>query len=184
MARITPRRVSTRGGEILIRSLEPDDAAETLAAAREMFRTATYTLTLLDEFTMTEAEERAFIQAKAEAPTSIFIAALHEGRIIGSLAATGGAKRKIAHQALIGMGMVEPWRGKGVGRALLEAAIDWARAHPTLEMLTLGVYEENLPAVHLYTSLGFTTYGRLPRALRHADGSEHTNLDMVLCVKP
>lgn len=184
MARIQPRRAATRGGEILIRSLEPDDAAETLASAREMFRTANYTLTTFEEFTLTEAEERAFIQGKLDSPNSIFIAALHEGRIVGHLGATGGAKRKIAHQALIGMGLVEAWRGKGVGRALLTAAIDWAREHPTIEMLTLGVYEENAPAVHLYTSLGFETYGRLPRALKHADGSEHTNLDMALRVKP
>lgn len=184
MARIQPRRATTRGGEILIRSLEPDDAAETLATAREMFSTAMYTLTTAAEFTMTEAEERAFIQGKIDSPHSIFIAAFAEGRMIGNLGATGGAKRKIAHQALIGMGLVEAWRGRGVGRALLTAAIDWAREHPSIEMLTLGVYEENAPAVHLYTSLGFETYGRLPRALKHADGTDHTNLDMVLRVKP
>lgn len=183
MARIEPRRAAVRGGEILIRSLEEADASETLASAREMFRTADYTLTTLEEFTLTEDEERAFIKGKLESPNSIFIAALHEGRIVGHLGAFGGAKRKIAHQALIGMGLVEAWRGKGAGRALLQTAIDWARAHPTLEILTLGVYEINAPAVHLYTSLGFVEYGRLPGALRHADGSTHVNLDMYLRVK-
>lgn len=184
MALIPETTASIRGGTVVIRSARPDEAAKQLAFAREGFRTSTYTLTTLEEFTLTEEQEAALIAEKAACPRSIFINAYHEGEIVGSLAAFGQGKKKIHHQALIGMMMLEAWRGRGVGRALLTATIDWAKANPLIEMLTLGVYAENTPGVNLYTSLGFIEYGRLPRALKHTDGSDHENVDMYLRVKP
>lgn len=180
MATIKETIAQVRGGTVTIRSIRPEEAAAQVAFAREGFRTSEFTLTTLEEFTMTEEQERAFIAEKLACPTSIFINAYSEGEIVGCLSAFGQGKRKIKHQALIGMMMAEPWRNRGVGRALLSAAIAWAREHPTIEMLTLGVYAINAPAMHLYESLGFVEYGRLPRALKHADGSEHENVDMYL----
>ena len=55
---------------------------------------------------------------------------------------------------------VEPGsRGKGVGQALLGAAIGWARSRE-LERLDLWVTEGNGPATRLYERLGFTDTGR------------------------
>ena len=55
---------------------------------------------------------------------------------------------------------VEPGsRGRGVGQALLRAAIDWARSRG-LERLDLWVTEGNGPATRLYERLGFADTGR------------------------
>lgn len=51
--------------------------------------------------------------------------------------------------------------GRGVGRALCSALIDDARA-AGIEVLTLDARGDNTNALHLYRSLGFTEYGRLP----------------------
>jgi len=53
----------------------------------------------------------------------------------------------------------EAARSRGVGRALMEAAADWARRRgcTTIE---LGVYEFNAPALALYRSLGYETLSR------------------------
>ena len=50
-------------------------------------------------------------------------------------------------------------RGKGAGRALLGAAIDWARSRG-LERLELWVTEGNLSALRLYERAGFSDTGR------------------------
>jgi GNAT superfamily N-acetyltransferase len=50
-------------------------------------------------------------------------------------------------------------RGKGAGRALLSAAIDWARSRE-LERLELWVTEGNDSARRLYEVAGFTDTGR------------------------
>ena len=51
--------------------------------------------------------------------------------------------------------------GQGVGRALTAALIDDAR-RAGIEVLTLDARGDNSTALHLYRSLGFTEYGRLP----------------------
>ena len=51
-------------------------------------------------------------------------------------------------------------QGRGVGRALTRALIASARA-TGVEVLTLDVRGDNVGALHLYRSLGFTQYGRL-----------------------
>ncbi|MFC9759756.1 GNAT family N-acetyltransferase [Streptomyces sp. NPDC056921] len=51
--------------------------------------------------------------------------------------------------------------GRGVGRALTAALITDAR-EAGIEVLTLDARGDNTNALHLYRSLGFTEYGRLP----------------------
>ncbi|MFD7688416.1 GNAT family N-acetyltransferase [Streptomyces sp. NPDC059781] len=51
--------------------------------------------------------------------------------------------------------------GRGVGRALTAALIADARK-AAIEVLTLDARGDNTHALHLYRSLGFTEYGRLP----------------------
>ncbi|MGV9352162.1 N-acetyltransferase family protein [Streptomyces misionensis] len=52
-------------------------------------------------------------------------------------------------------------QGRGVGRALTAALIADAR-EAGIEVLTLDARGDNTNALHLYRSLGFTEYGRLP----------------------
>jgi ribosomal protein S18 acetylase RimI-like enzyme len=52
-------------------------------------------------------------------------------------------------------------QGQGVGRKLMEALIRAARLHGT-EVVTLDLRGDNVAAIGLYESLGFTRYGRLP----------------------
>ncbi|OIJ97374.1 GNAT family N-acetyltransferase [Streptomyces monashensis] len=51
--------------------------------------------------------------------------------------------------------------GRGVGRVLTAALIADAR-EAGIEVLTLDARGDNTNALHLYRSLGFTEYGRLP----------------------
>ena len=53
-----------------------------------------------------------------------------------------------------GMGVIAPYRHRGVGRATLVAALD-AAARAGVEEMTLEVLEQNLAARALYESLGF-----------------------------
>jgi [ribosomal protein S18]-alanine N-acetyltransferase len=61
------------------------------------------------------------------------------------------------------------WRGRGVGSALLLAAIDWAREHG-LHKLNLEVFAHNSSAIALYRKSGFVEEGRRVRQYRRASG--------------
>ena len=58
-------------------------------------------------------------------------------------------------------------RGHGVGRALGEYALDWARQQGYAAMQFNAVVESNRPAVHLWQSLGFEIVGTVPEAFEH-----------------
>ena len=64
--------------------------------------------------------------------------------------------------------MVDPaqW-GQGVGRALCEEGIEWARAQGYRAMQFNAVAESNTRAITLYESLGFETVGTVPEAFKH-----------------
>jgi RimJ/RimL family protein N-acetyltransferase len=184
MAVLSARRMAIKDGEVVVRSIVEDEASRILDFARTTFEHSPFVLTASGEFKMTLEEEVAFIRKNIESPTSLFLAAWERDRIVGSLALTGNTRRKIRHQAVIGMMVSADRRGRGIGRALLRAVIDWARESPTLEILTLAVFPENAPAYELYRSMGFIEYGRLPGALRNDDGRVYDNADMYLRVKP
>lgn len=79
----------------------------------------------------------------------------------------------------IGMFVAAEWRGRGVGTALVEVVIDWARAR-NLHKLTLSVFPHNEAAIALYRKLGFTEEGLHPKHLRRANGELWDLLDMGL----
>jgi RimJ/RimL family protein N-acetyltransferase len=61
------------------------------------------------------------------------------------------------------------WRGRGVGSALVGAAIHWARGQG-LHKLSLEVFARNEAAIALYRKSGFAEEGRLTRQYRRASG--------------
>lgn len=58
--------------------------------------------------------------------------------------------------------VVPQWRGRGIGRALMEAALDHARARGA-DYMDLGTAETDVAARRLYESLGFDNHEGKPR---------------------
>ena len=69
-----------------------------------------------------------------------------------------------------------PYRGQGVGRALVQACIDRATERGFVGML-LEVNEPNPAARHLYDTLGFTVWSG-PSLLYEIDGTEFYRVSM------
>ena len=79
----------------------------------------------------------------------------------------------------IGMAVAREWRGRGVGSALLAAAIEWSRERG-LHKLSLGVFAHNAAAIALYRKFGFVEEGRRVKHYRRASGELWDALDMGL----
>jgi ribosomal protein S18 acetylase RimI-like enzyme len=78
--------------------------------------------------------------------------------IRGHLDLHGGRLASESHRALLGMGVERGWRGRGHGKALLAAAIAWARDRE-LAWIDLGVFAHNHRARALYAAVGFVEVG-------------------------
>jgi len=81
------------------------------------------------------------------------------------------------HSGTLGMGVVAAQRGRGIGRALLDATL--ARADETgLMRVELRVRNDNVPAIRLYERSGFEVEGTCRRYLQH-EGAYYDALIMA-----
>ncbi len=79
----------------------------------------------------------------------------------------------------IGMAVAREWRRRGVGSALLAAAIEWAREQG-LHKLSLSVFPHNAAAIALYRKFGFVEEGRRVKHFRRASGELWDAIEMGL----
>ena len=63
-----------------------------------------------------------------------------------------------AHRGTLGMGLLPEWRGRGVGRRLLEATLVQAR-RSGFKRIELDVHADNPRAIALYEKAGFVREG-------------------------
>ena len=99
----------------------------------------------------------------AEPPEGFFgLVASVEGDVVGSLGLhTFPSRPRRRHVGQIGMAVRDDWHRRGVGTALMEAAVDLADNWLNLTRLDLTVFADNAAAIHLYEKFGFVTEGRL-----------------------
>ncbi|SEE06054.1 L-amino acid N-acyltransferase YncA [Streptomyces misionensis] len=96
----------------------------------------------------------------------VYVAEDPAGTVTGSAYLTANYGGPAAHVANAGF-MVDPdHTGRGIGRALAVHVLGEARSHGYRAMVFNAVVETN-PAVSLWTSLGFTVVGTIPRAFDH-----------------
>lgn len=87
-------------------------------------------------------------------------------RLVGTAGFYREQREKRRHVGVIWGVFVHPeCRGKGLGRGLVSAAINFGRALPGLEKVQLTVTATQPAARKVYLSLGFRAYGVEPRAL-------------------
>ncbi|MGI4896279.1 MAG: GNAT family N-acetyltransferase [Janthinobacterium lividum] len=102
-------------------------------------------------------------------PGSTIVAVDVTGRVLGSAKAGPNRPGPGSHVATASFMVDGAARGRGVGRALGEHVLDWARRAGFLAMQFNAVVETNLPAVTLWRSLGFDVVGTVPQAFDHPE---------------
>ena len=177
MTHSTPSPAQDR---VIVRPARPEDAAQIIAYARAVFAEPGINLiTMADEFSPTTESEARMISEMNRASNSLFLVAEDDGRIVGQLTLQGGKRRNVRHAATLGITVGPAYRGRGIGRRLMQYAIDWARAGGVVTRIELYVFVRNTNAIHLYESCGFEVEGRRRRAAQR-DGEYLDDLVMGL----
>jgi ribosomal protein S18 acetylase RimI-like enzyme len=166
---------------IHIRLLTPADAAAVLALRLEALRVAPTALaaSVEEESGRTLAEIEAQLGARDDGG---IVGAFDKG---GALAGLVGVQRerfiKLRHKGYVwGVYVTPRAQGRGVGAALLEFALRYARDELAISRINLGVNTQNRPAIALYEKLGFKTFG-VEECYLVVDGVAYDELHMV-CV--
>ncbi|MEO8104155.1 MAG: GNAT family N-acetyltransferase [Betaproteobacteria bacterium] len=143
---------------IKIRAAEPDDypaIRETMMQPRAQSETLQVPFTSLEVF-----RKRA---AELPATDHILVAEL-DGTIVGNVALIGaGRHARRRHVASLGITVHDAWAGKGVGSAMMQAALELADSWLQYTRIELTVFTDNGAAIALYQKFGFDIEGTLRR---------------------
>jgi ribosomal protein S18 acetylase RimI-like enzyme len=152
-----------------IRFLKPEDAVEwrrlrteALEQGPEAFSSS------LEEHARLSLDD---VKSRLGAVSDSFVAgAFEDGQLVGMAGFHQETGPKVRHKGRIwGVYVTPSKRGYGIGRDLMEALLERAMKSEGLDQVQISVTETQSPALALYRSLGFETFGREPRALKIGD---------------
>lgn len=145
------------GGTVTLRQGRVADAVGLLACVNAVAAEGRYYINERLEVTM--AEEHKWIRAHDGGAKGLLVVVISpEGEVVGNMSVSRSRAHKAPFRAELGLGLMAPYRGQGVGRALLEEAVRWSRGHG-IKKLTLQVFSSNTRARALYESFGFREDG-------------------------
>jgi RimJ/RimL family protein N-acetyltransferase len=113
--------------------------------------------------------ERRYLRTiRRSGDAAVFVAETQEG-IVGRLSVARDSHPASRHVADIGLMVAASHRRRGVGTALLDAAVSWARGSG-IRKLELHVFPHNEAAISLYDKYGFRREGYRHAHYRREDG--------------
>jgi RimJ/RimL family protein N-acetyltransferase len=110
-------------------------------------------------------DERDWVLSARISERTLILLATAGDAVVGVLDLTAGRRPDDRHAGRVGMSVAKRWRGKGVGRRLLNAAIDEAKGWPGFCRIELECAPWNAQAIALYESAGFLLEARKRKAL-------------------
>jgi len=116
-----------------------------------------------NEFGTTLEQEEQFIEKVADSNSAGLFIAFIDGEIASVANLSNPSRKRIAHTSDIGMAVIKKFWGIGVGSAMVETLIEFAKASGQIEIIGLGVRVDNLAAQRLYKKMGFVEIGCYPK---------------------
>jgi RimJ/RimL family protein N-acetyltransferase len=113
----------------------------------------------------TREEERQVIRRAREVGRAFFLLASSGAEVVGMLDLWAYEQPEGRHAGRLGMSVAADWRGRGVGRRLIEGAIERAKAWPGFCRIELDVAVWNTAGLALYEKVGFQHEGRRVKAM-------------------
>jgi RimJ/RimL family protein N-acetyltransferase len=124
---------------------------------------------ILLERVPTYSEEQSWLREcrrKIRQKSLIQLLAIHDGRIVGNVTAERG-NLKNRNNVVLGIAISRPFRGMGLGEVLMERIIARVKDEMRPRNIHLNVFAKNVPAIRLYTKLGFRIVAKLKDWVYH-----------------
>ena len=143
----------------VVRPAEPADAEELTRLAEAVSGEPEAWLISADGEWRSVGDERRYLKALRRYPhAAVFVAERDDGSIVGRLSIGRDPHPASTHVADVGLMVATDARRQGVGTAMLEAAVGWAR-EAGVRKIELHVFPWNEAAIKLYEAFGFEREG-------------------------
>jgi len=152
------------GKTLLVRNAVEADALELIRYFKKVTAETDFLVTKPEEVSMSVEQEKAIIRAHLEKENSIFLVAVLNERIVGSLNFIGGGRKRTKHKGELGMSVLKDFWGLGIGSALLQSLLDWAK-NSGIKKIQLEVMVDNEQAIGLYKKFRFKIEGKKEKAV-------------------
>lgn len=163
----------------MITRAEATDGPDVLALYERVLREDRYFIAGIEELDYTPEGMSAKIRRLNSMDNSVFLVARVNRGLAGAMKIQGSNLRRCRHVGALEIFVDATYRGGGVGRALMAAALQWAEETPALSKVCLNVFDDNARAIGLYRSLGFVEEGRREGQYRERDGTLRADVMMA-----
>ena len=167
------------GKTCVLRSVEPEDAEHMISYMKIMLGETPFLLRTPEEFDYSVEGEAEVLARRRDDPRALMILAEADGEIVAtSDVMPMGTKSRTLHRATLGMSVRKDYWRLGIGSAMMERLIAFAR-QAAFEQIELTVESKNYRALPLYHKYGFVIYGTRLHGLKYPDGSYDNDYLMV-----
>ncbi len=127
-------------------------------------------------FPFTAEQEAEYIKNVAVDPHAVHYVAWQGDEIVGD-ANLSSMPRRMSHRAELGIAVRKTAWGQGIGTALLQKVVDYAKANG-VEIINLEVRSDNVRAIRLYEKFGFVKVGESPAFFKI--GTEYIDFTLMM----
>ncbi|MCL2170852.1 MAG: GNAT family N-acetyltransferase [Defluviitaleaceae bacterium] len=167
------------GSKLVVRKADKKDAQKLIDFLVVVRSESNYLLGTPNDPIPTLEQEEKFIERFKDSTTAAFFVGFIDDDLICAGEVSGKRQEKASHHGGIAMSVLKEYWGIGVGSALLEQMIDFAKNTAKLEILHLGVHADNARGINLYKRAGFKEIGRFPKFFK-IDGAYYDEILMNL----
>lgn len=167
------------GRTLLIREAEGSDAGAVLAYLDLISQETDFLTFGPGEFRLTQPEEVDYLEKCRCAQNCLYLLALLEETIVGTLTFEAGARPRVRHAGEFGVSVLKEYWGIGVASSLIDALLAWSKNGNIIKKINLRVRADNQRAISLYQRKGFVVEGALKKEI-FLDGTYYDNLWMGL----
>lgn len=160
MAVIKSKQHNLKIGELIIESVQKEDADEIISFIKQVDSETNFLMRESGEFNMSIESERNFIENKLSNDMEILLVAKVDGKIAGTLGFASIPYNRYKHKGEFGISIIKDFWNQGIGYKLIDTMVNWAD-NTGIVKITLEVDSNNFRAINLYKKFGFTQEGIL-----------------------
>ncbi|RMG37308.1 MAG: N-acetyltransferase [Methanobacteriota archaeon] len=157
------RMVPVKNHTLQIREAIPDDAEKMIEYIEIVSGESKNTGFGPGEFNVTPEQEREIVSRYLQADNMVFLLGFIDDELVAMANFASSQRPRFRHTGELGMSVKKKYWRHGIGQAMLQALIDWAKDTGIIRKMNLRVTTYNTAGIGLYEKMGFKRVGIITR---------------------